>query len=86
MKPEQKNQINRLRKQNERLQQAQMALRVYLWDSKIAADVIQEIESQIIVNCEEIEHIEMGDAKNESTENEDMSADECLAWLLNDLL
>ena len=58
MKNETKNQINRLRKQNERLEQAKMALRVYLWDSESAAITIDEISSVIIANRKEIELIE----------------------------
>ncbi len=62
MKIESINQINRLRKQNERLQQAQKALRVYLWSSKSAAKTIDEISSAIIENCKEIEQIENKEA------------------------
>ncbi len=62
MKIESINQINRLRKQNERLQHAQKALRVYLWDSESAAITIDEISSAIIANCKEIEQIEKKEA------------------------
>ena len=53
-----KNQIERLQNQNERLEQARMALSVYLWNSESAAETIEEIDFMIASNCREIERIE----------------------------
>ena len=53
-----KNQIERLQNQNERLEQALITLRVYLWNSESAAETIEEIAFMITSNCREIERIE----------------------------